>query len=165
MTSGREIGRSWLGAILFGLLAALHCFILGIGMSGPLIPEPVLHYERGEDYDAARNAEYFRAVDSRWTTILSIAGACAVAGAAVAAWGWKASPPRRFHIAYLSGLFLIVASAVRMYLLRNNVVADYVSPSDSLRMTNIAEGFMFTWFAVVIGVMLILVALVQDRRN
>ena len=82
----------------------------------------------------------------------------------MAAWGWIASPARRFHISYLSGLALIIAGYAHLRVSQRPFERQEYPWPDWYLLQLLLEGPILAWFTATLGLVLILAALIQDRR-
>lgn len=166
MRSLPEHRPSWLSTILFALVV----FMFFRGLSAPFV-DAFLHaaFQSGMDEQYARQlggevfapVEYFPDFD----LVRDVACCFGVLSALVGAWAWRSASERRFHITFLSGLALLIADFVYACSRRDGVLG-YVSDETDLRaIAQRAQDPVVAMFASVVGVVLILTALIQDRRN
>jgi len=148
---------SWLSTVFFTLLAALYIFVFGVLYVYALVPDPVYQEGAPDEYEAAR--------EHRDTVALEGASGCALIAAILAAWGWRAPRAPRFHIAYLSGLALIVVAAFKMLLRGEHPFREALEHGEQVALMQTVEDPLLAWLAALTGLVLILGALIQDRRT
>lgn len=93
--------------------------------------------------------------------------AAAATGAALAVWVCRSPRERRFHIAFLSGFTCLFIAAVEAYhsrdeFLRIGYFQDWLPPFGTMSLT--LHGPALTWLTATLGLVLILGAMIQDRR-
>ncbi|MEP6669541.1 MAG: hypothetical protein ABJF10_10335 [Chthoniobacter sp.] len=144
---------SWLSTVVIALLALV---ILGItgGIYGAAYQ--VAFAPTFVDFDSPPRGE-----NVPWWCGL----AAGLVSAATAAWGWRTSQGRRFHIAYLSGLVLIITAFSHLWMYRK----AFPFPAELLPDWHVVQvlllGPIVAWFTATLGLVLILTALIQDRRT
>ena len=143
---------SLIGAALFALLAFLIFGVMGV-IYGTIYQDslPV-------QFDA-NQMPVSQEVAGWWGLVAGVAGAL------IAGWGWIAPRGRRFHICYLSGLACLIAAAWHAYRARGGFLSQELELQRSWGPQYLLlEGPAVDWFTATLGMVLILTAMIQDRR-
>lgn len=156
-----ETPPSWLSTVAFALLVFLILGITGV-IYGTLYEDTLTPV-----FVDAESPPYRRHV-AGWFGL--VAG---FMGATLAGWAWRSSRETHFHITFLSGLVCLIVAAVYVYSAQVAFSRGELMPVaagadeywNTWAMLHLmVRGPVTAWFTATLGLVLILSAMIQDRR-